>query len=268
MPVAKEVPVRFTRLSLLASVLAYSCLGALDAAYAVDLHIFYKGKAIPVQVRPATAKELELQLQGDESDEPAKNMARYWKKNPKATYRWDPNSAAEMGLISDIYKETSTAFMMGEEVAPEFMPKWAVAKIDGNDRFLGIATTGGDVKFHADSELRRTGYSGIGTVLVAAYLEACLARKQTAMFHSVNNSYGFYEKLGFQFSDPAHTPKQSKNPALDRFEMHLELKDIPAALKKIQDADAAKANKKKAQASYSADTENEPAYEGSALDAR
>jgi GNAT superfamily N-acetyltransferase len=208
---------------------------ATTTGQASDLFVFSpKGEKIPVAMRPATAKEIQLQLQADESDEPEKNTLRYWKKHPKAEYRWDLKSAGEIGLMSDIYKEVSAAFMMGEEVKPEFMPHWAVAEIEAKPRFLGIATTGGDIKFHANSEFRRQGYRGIGTVLVAHYLQRCLQEKRDAYFTSVNDSYGFYEKLGFKHADPEFTPAKVKNPALEQFPMVMALKDIPAALTAIE----------------------------------
>lgn len=182
-------------------------------------------------------------LVSDESDDIAANTERFWAENPGAYYRWDvTEKSGEPGLITDMARATFyAAFQHGGDYAdPETLPFVVTIPDDGKERIAGFGTFVGDVHFHTDSRLRAEGYKGLGTAMVAAYLRECLKTGEPASFQSVNNSYGFYEKVGFAYSDPAHTPTTVTDPATDRFSMHLAMADIPAALERLAKRDAAK----------------------------
>ncbi len=187
-----------------------------------------QNQKVAVRTRKATLKEIRQLLKSDESDELEENLKKFW-SNKDAYYRW---TLEEQSLITDIVKEVVTA---EGDLPPEVMPTVVFISAAGKERILGFgASYGGDVKFHTDSELRAKGYRGIGTVLIADYLRYHLLNSSTPSFDSVNNSFGFYEKLGFLYSNPELTPDLSKNPAEARFPMYMPHESIPAALKKIK----------------------------------
>ncbi len=201
-----------------------------------ELRIFSpSGEALKVQIRSMTVAEVQLLLQGNEADDP-RHTLRYWKKNPKAYYRWDAKSAGEVGLITDIAKEMGMLVASGEEILPEALPRAVVAPLGGKERIVAIgASYHGDVKFHSDSELRRLGYKGLGTVILADYLRECYKGKSSAHLSAVNNSYGFYEKLGFTYDDPSKTPTTMPNPESERFAMSVSFTRIPEVLMRIRE---------------------------------
>jgi GNAT superfamily N-acetyltransferase len=195
------------------------------------------GQAVPVIVRRATFAEAEALLLSDESDESADNCRAHWAAHPEAYYRWALGPSSEMGLVTDLARQT---FYAKCAQAPEGLPFVAVTQVEGQERVVGFSTVYGDVHFHADSALRAQGWRGIGTALVAHYLEECRRDQRDAGFDSVNGSYGFYEKLGFEYSDPNHTPSLVPDPATGRFPMHLPLARIPSVLERLFAQDTAR----------------------------
>jgi GNAT superfamily N-acetyltransferase len=195
------------------------------------------GQAVPVSVRRASFAEAEALLLSDESDESAANCRAHWTAHPEAYYRWELGPSAEMGLVTDLARQT---FYAKCAQAPEGLPFVAVTQVEGQERVVGFSTVYGDVHFHADSALRAQGWRGIGTALVAHYLEECRRDQRDAGFDSVNGSYGFYEKLGFEYSDPNHTPSLVPDPATGRFPMHLPLARIPSVLERLFAQDTAR----------------------------
>lgn len=193
---------------------------------------------LKIKVRKATVEEIQSLLKSDESDDSVSNTTRFWQENATAYYRWDLGDSGEKGLITDIMKEIMQAVYEGEEIDPTFLPTVVVADIKGQQRIVGFgATYGGDAKFHSDSEIRKSGYKGIGTVLMADYLRWCLQNSYDAAFDSVNNSYKFYERFGFEYDNPEKAPSKISEPESARFAMRLKLEKIPDALRQIKQND-------------------------------
>ena len=202
-------------------------------------HVFAPdGRPIPVGFRKIDLEEGKLLFCSDESDEAVENMRAYWNSYPGAYYRWDPDSA-EMGLITDIAKMIYHLDFMDIKV-PNAYPTAVAGFVDGKERILAVGTFTGDAHFHSDSELRRRGFRGLGTALIVAYLRFCRDTGYQAAIFSVNNSYGFYEKVGFKFASDEHTPDKVANPAQERFSMYISSEDIPAVLAKLAERDKLK----------------------------
>ncbi|MNK90930.1 hypothetical protein D3C87_1110010 [compost metagenome] len=201
-----------------------------------NLHIRSNENAkLAVKVRKASVDEIKSLLKSDESDDPVGNTTRFWANNKAAYYRWDLESSGEIGLISDITKEILQLVAEGVEIDPTTLPTVVVIENKGQQRIVGFgATYGGEVKFHSDSMLRKSGYKGIGTVLIADYLRWCLQNSSDATFEAVNNSYKFYERFGFEYENPEMAPANVSNPESARYAMRLKMERIPEALRLIK----------------------------------
>lgn len=204
-----------------------------------QLHIFSPlGEPISISTRTATVEEIEFLLRSNESGEPER-IENYWAENPTAYYRWDLNSGGDSGIISDIFKEVGILVASGEKFSEDILPRVVTARINNEERIIAFGTYLGEVKFHSDSQLRKQGYKGMGTAIVADYLSWCLKNEINGSFTSVNNSYGFYEKLGFKYKTPDRTPG-IENPSIESFDMELPLEEIPKALRDLYIEDSKK----------------------------
>lgn len=211
-----------------------------EVAIPSKLHIYSPSEeSIPVKIRTASIEEVQFLLRSNESDEPER-VENYWAKNPTAYYRWDLYSGGDSGIISDIFKEVFMLAASGLKVTDDVLPRVVVASIDNEQRIVAFGTSyGTEVKFHSDFQLRKQGYKGIGTVIVADYLSWCLKNETYGHFTSVNNSYGFYEKIGFKYNTDM-TPDKFENPSIETFGMELPLKDIPKVLSNLYTEDSKK----------------------------
>jgi hypothetical protein len=217
---------------------AFGCIGVASCRSA-EFHVFEpEGRPIPVTFRAVGLDEGTLLFRSDESDDAEAAMRAFWDENPEAYYRWDAADGAEMGLVGDIARNLFMLQYVGAE-DENLRPQVVVARVDGRDRIVAVGTLEGDVHFHSDSELRRRGFRGMGTCLVVAFLRSRLAQGVDAFVTSVNGSYGFYEKLGFRFSDPARTPETTADPASERFDMVVPAAQIRAVLAELTARDAA-----------------------------
>lgn len=190
------------------------------------------GTTIPARIRTITPAEALLLLKSDDSGNSARNMQRYWRQNPQAYYRWDP--VLEMGLITDVARHIGQT-LAEMETPPSELKNLDVVTIiyQGQERIVGFGSYGGDPTFHADSEFRRMGYKGIGTAIIVAYLRNCLENGITPDITSVNNTYKFYENLGFEYSDETTIPSNIMDAERARFDMHIPYDKIPRVLSNI-----------------------------------
>lgn len=224
-----------------------------------SLHIYSPaGEPIGVSFRSLSLDEVAILLKSDESDEGEEKTLKFWEQNSNAYYRWDLSSAAEIGLINDLAKNYGMLRVSNRTIDPSLLPRAVVAKIGEQERIVAIGGAyQGDVIFHSDAELRKAGYKGIGTALVADYLVWCFQQNVHPSFDAVNNSYQFYQKLGFIYSDPQHTPESVFNPANDRFAMHLPFEEISKILLEIKKNDAVKFTKSSSQESIGPSSQRE-----------
>jgi len=191
------------------------------------------GSRLSATVRRMTLAEAKLLLVCDETSDYKENLTALW-DDPQRYYRWNlDDGSGEIGLINDIARRNFYVEEMGPEAVEALMP--TVVEING--RIAGVATFEGDPIFHVDATLREQGYKGIGTVLLAAFIANCHSQGAGAHLCSVNNSYGFYGKLGFKYEDADKTPTTVANAAEERFGMFVPHDKIAAILKNIADHD-------------------------------
>ena len=223
-------------------ILAVAILTLATTASAAQFHVFAPdGRPLPVSFRPMTLAEGKLLLVSDESDEVEANTNAYWADHTGAYFRWDLQSGAEVGLVTDMARNVFTLEYMGlGDDSPDALPQVVTAEIDGQERIVAIGTFGGEVHFISDSELWRKGYRGMGTALVVFFLQSSQRKGQEPFLTSVNGSYGFYEKVGFRYCSDEHTPATVADPSLERFDMFIPQEEVEGVLQRLAERDSKK----------------------------